>query len=104
MTTQISESKKEFNQAKASNNTFTPASASSGPGSNKFEQWHLEKVDNKEEFNMIVKDEKKHTIGGINTSILHLTFKECMSFISQLTAVGRYVGDLKCLATHAIQK
>jgi hypothetical protein len=50
--------KKEFNQAKASNNTFTSASASSGPGSNKFEQWHLEKVDNKEEFNMIVKDGK----------------------------------------------
>ncbi len=58
--TQISELKKEFNQAKALNNTFTPASASSGPGSNKFEQWHLEKVDNKEEFNMIVKDGKTY--------------------------------------------
>jgi hypothetical protein len=58
LTTQISELKKEFNQAKALNNTFTPASASSGPGSNKFEQWRLEKVDNKEEFNMIVKEGK----------------------------------------------
>ncbi len=59
-TTQISELKKEFNQAKALNNTFTPAPASSGAGSNKFEQWHLEKVDNKEEFYMIVKDGKTY--------------------------------------------
>jgi hypothetical protein len=42
LTTQISELNKKFNQAKALNNTFTPASASSGAGSNKFEQWHLE--------------------------------------------------------------
>ncbi len=28
---------------------------------------------------------EKHTISAIITSILHLTFKECMSFISQLT-------------------
>ena len=83
LTTQISELKKEFNQAKALNNTFTPAPASSGAGSNKFEQWRLMKVDNKEEFNMIVKD-GKHTIGAINTSILRLMFKECMSFISRL--------------------
>jgi hypothetical protein len=41
LTTQISELKKEFHQDKASNNTFTPASAPSGAGSNKFEQWHL---------------------------------------------------------------
>ncbi len=60
LTTQISELKKEFDQAKAPNNTFTPASASSGAGSNKFEQWHLEKVDNKEEFNMIMKDGKTY--------------------------------------------
>jgi hypothetical protein len=55
LTTQISELKKGFNQAKTSNNAFTPSSASSGPGSNKFEQRRLEKVYNKEEFNMIVK-------------------------------------------------
>jgi hypothetical protein len=60
LTTQISDLKKEFNQAKALNNTFTPAFASSGPGSNKFEQWCLEKVDNKEEFNMIEKDGKTY--------------------------------------------
>jgi hypothetical protein len=60
LTTQMSELNKEFNHAKASNNTFTPASASSGPGSNKFEQWCLEKVDNKEEFSMIVKDRKTY--------------------------------------------
>jgi hypothetical protein len=56
LTTPISELKKEFHPAKASNNTFTPAFASSGSGSNKSEQWRLEKVDNKEEFNMIMKD------------------------------------------------
>ncbi len=60
LTNQISELKKEFYQAKASNNTFTIAYASSGAGSNKFEQWRLEKVDNKEEFNMIVKDGKTY--------------------------------------------
>jgi hypothetical protein len=60
LTTQISELKKEFNQAKALNNTFIQASASSGAGSNKLEQLHLEKVDNKEEFNMIVKDGKTY--------------------------------------------
>jgi hypothetical protein len=60
LTTQISELKKEFHQTKASNNTFTPASASSGAGSNKFQQWHLKKVDNKEEFVMIVKDGKTY--------------------------------------------
>jgi hypothetical protein len=52
--------KKEFNQAKASNNTFTPASALSGPSCNKLEQWHLERVDKKEEFNMNVKDGKTY--------------------------------------------
>jgi hypothetical protein len=52
--------KKEFNQAKASNNTFTLAPASSGAGSKTFEQWRLAKVDNKEEFNMIVKGGKTY--------------------------------------------
>ncbi len=56
LTTQILELMKGSNQSKAPNSAFTRASASSGPGSNKFEQWCLEKVDNKEEFNMIMKD------------------------------------------------
>jgi hypothetical protein len=60
LTTQISELRKEFHQAKALNNTFTPASASSGASSNKFEQWRLEKADNKEECNMIVKGGKTY--------------------------------------------
>jgi hypothetical protein len=52
LTIQISELKILFNQSKASN-PLTPASAPSGAGSNKYEQWHLVK-----EFNMIVKDGK----------------------------------------------
>ncbi len=62
MTAQISDLKKEFSQVKSLANTFTPTTASctSGPGSNKFEQWRLEKIDNKEEFNMIVKNGKKY--------------------------------------------
>jgi hypothetical protein len=60
LTTQIMELKKEFNETKAAKNAITPAPVPSGPGSNKFEQWHLEKVDNKKEFNMIVKDGKTY--------------------------------------------
>jgi hypothetical protein len=43
----------QINQVKTLTNTFTPTSASSVTG--KFEQWHPENIDNKEEFNMIVK-------------------------------------------------
>ncbi len=39
-------------------NTFTPNHASSSTG--KFEQWRLEKIDDKEEFNMILKDGKDY--------------------------------------------
>ncbi len=60
LTTQITELKKEFNETKAAKNAITPAPVPSGPGLNKFEQWHLEKVDNKKEFNMIVKDGKTY--------------------------------------------
>jgi hypothetical protein len=53
--------KKKFNETKAAKNAITPAPVPSGPGLNsKFEQWHLEKVDNKKEFNMIVKDGKTY--------------------------------------------
>jgi hypothetical protein len=62
LTTQISKLKKEFSQAKSSANAFTPTPApgTTGIGSNQFEQWRLEKINNKEEFNMIVKDGKKY--------------------------------------------
>ncbi len=63
LTTQITELKKEFNETKAAKNAITLASVPSGPGLNKFEQWHLEKVDKKEEFNMIVKDGKTYYWG-----------------------------------------
>jgi hypothetical protein len=60
LTTQISELTKEVNQVKASANMFTPAPASSGTESNKFEQLHLKKIEHKNKFNMIVKDGKKY--------------------------------------------
>ncbi len=60
LTTQITELKKEFNETKAVKNAITPAPTPSGPGSNKFEMWCLEKVDNKEEFNTVVKDGKTY--------------------------------------------
>jgi len=60
LTTQITELKKEFNEVKAAK-TITPSTPTpSGSGSNKFEQWRLEKVDNKEEFNMVVRDGKTY--------------------------------------------
>jgi hypothetical protein len=60
LTTQILEFKKEGSQIKASANTFTPAPALSGTGSNQLEQWRIEKVDNKEEFINIMKDGKNY--------------------------------------------
>jgi hypothetical protein len=62
LTTQITELKKEFNEVKAAKNIIPTPSGSTptGPGYNKFEQWRLEKVDNKEEFNMVVKDGKTY--------------------------------------------
>ncbi len=62
LTTQVSDLKKEFSQVRSLANKFTPTPApcTSGPGTNKFKQWRLEKIDNKEEFNMIVKDGKKY--------------------------------------------
>ena len=62
LTTQITELKKEFNKVKAAKNIIPTPSGSTptGSGSNKFEQWRLEKVENKEEFNMIVKDGKTY--------------------------------------------
>ncbi len=60
LTTQIMESKKEFNETKAAKNVITPAPVKSGPSLNKFEQWRLKKVDNKKEFNMILKDWKTY--------------------------------------------
>jgi hypothetical protein len=60
--TQVSDLKKEFSQVKTLANTCTPTPApcTSGPGTNKFEQRHLEKINNEVEFNMIVKDGKKY--------------------------------------------
>jgi hypothetical protein len=58
LTTQISELKKEVSQVKASATSITPAPAPTVPVSSKFEQWHLVKVNNNEEFNMIEKDGK----------------------------------------------
>ncbi len=62
LTTQITELKKEFNKVKAAKNIIpTPSwSTPTGSGSSKFEQWRLEKVDNKEEFNMVVRDGKTY--------------------------------------------
>ena len=60
LTTQITELKKEFNKTKAAKNAITPTPTLSGPGSNKFKMWRIEKVDNKEVFNMVVKDEKTY--------------------------------------------
>ena len=62
LTTQITELKKEFNEVKAAKNIIPTPSGSTptGPGYNKFEQWRLEKVDNKEEFNMVVRDGKTY--------------------------------------------
>jgi hypothetical protein len=62
LTTQVSDLKKEFSQVKSLANTFTPTPAphTSGPGTNKFEQRRLEKINNEVEFNMIVKDGKKY--------------------------------------------
>jgi hypothetical protein len=50
--------KKEVSQVKASATSNTPAPAPTVPGSSKFEQWCLLKVNNNEEFNMIEKDGK----------------------------------------------
>jgi hypothetical protein len=65
LTTQITELKKEFNEVKAAKNIIPTPSGSTpsgstptGSGSNKFEQWRLEKVDNKEEFNMVVRGQR----------------------------------------------
>jgi hypothetical protein len=57
--------KKEFKETKAAKNAITPAAitpapTSSGYGSNKFEMWRLDKVDNKKEFNMVLKDGKTY--------------------------------------------
>jgi hypothetical protein len=60
LTTQITELKKEFNETKAVKYAITPAPAPSSPCSNKFEQWRLEKVENNEEFNRVVKDGKTY--------------------------------------------
>jgi len=54
------ELKQAVSQVKASTNTFTPAPALSDPRPNKFEEWHLIKVTNKEEFNMIMKDGRNY--------------------------------------------
>jgi hypothetical protein len=58
LNTQTSELKEEVKQVNTLTNTFTPTPASSGTG--KFKQWHLKKIDNKEEFNIIVKDGKNY--------------------------------------------
>jgi hypothetical protein len=62
LTTQITKLKKEFNEVKAAKNIIPTPSGSTPTvsGSNKFEQWRLEKVGNKEEFNMAVRDGKTY--------------------------------------------
>jgi hypothetical protein len=60
LTTQISELKQEFSQvkslAKSSNKEPTPFSNQKL----QFKNWHLTKVDNNTEFNMVEKDGKKY--------------------------------------------
>ncbi len=56
LTTQILELKKEVSQVKASATSIIPAPAPTVPGSSKFEQWRLVKVNNNEDFNKIEKD------------------------------------------------
>jgi len=60
LTTQITELKKEFNEVKAAKNITPSTPTPSRSGSNKFKQWRLEKVDNKEEFNMVLRDGKTY--------------------------------------------
>ncbi len=60
LTTQLTELKKEFNEVKSAKIITPPTPTPSGSGSNKFEQWRLEKVNNKEEFNMVVRDGKTY--------------------------------------------
>jgi hypothetical protein len=50
--------KKEVSQVKASATSITPAPALTVPGSSKFEQWCLVKVNSNEEINKIEKDGK----------------------------------------------
>ncbi len=69
LTTQITELKREFNEVKAAKNITCSTPPPRGPGSNKFEQWCLEKVDNEEESNMIVRDGKTY-FGATSTSFL----------------------------------
>jgi hypothetical protein len=54
----ILELKKEVSQVKASATSITPAPAPTVPGSSKFKQWCLVKVNKNAEFNMIEKDDK----------------------------------------------
>jgi len=78
LTTQITELKKEFNKVKAAKSITPSTPTPSGPGSNKFEQWRLEKVDNKEEFNMVVRYGKtyywcdKHKFPSSNVQGMYL--------------------------------
>ncbi len=58
LTTQISELKKEVSHVKASATSITPALTPTVPGSSKFEQWRLVKVNNNEKFNKFEKDGK----------------------------------------------
>jgi hypothetical protein len=58
LTTQILELKKEVSDVKTSATEITPAPAPTVPGSSKFEQWRLVKVNNNEEFNKNEKDDK----------------------------------------------
>ena len=80
LTTQITELKKEFKETKAVKNAntpaaITPAPTSSGSGSNKSKMWRLDKVDNKEEFNTVLKDGKtyywcdKHKYPSSNSNV-----------------------------------
>jgi hypothetical protein len=79
LTTQILELKQTVSQVKASTNTFTPAPALSGPGSNKFKEWHLVKVDNKEEFNMIVKMKNILLVRSTQVPIVSYSRNVCLS-------------------------
>jgi YHS domain-containing protein len=96
LTTQITKLKKEFNKVKAVKNITPSTPTPSGPGSNKFEQWCLEKVDNKEEFNMVIRDGKtyywcvKHKFPSSNVQEMyvfhklteHDTWQECKSALN----------------------
>jgi hypothetical protein len=108
-TTQIFKLKQAVSQVKASTNTFNQVPASSGPGSSKFEEWCLVMVDNKEEFNVIVKDGKnyywcdQHKYPSSATQEMYVFHKptEHEAWLAHKTALNEQ-GRKGCKAKHTI--